>query len=245
MAASCGGDDDEGGSAADDDKKSDDATVKITKPGPGVRVKGNVISLHLESSGVEIKKADRANAASNAHYHVYVDKSPVGPGEVIPRAADIIHSSAKVIRVTGLTVGEHTLTVVLGDGAHKRIGSAEAKTTVNVEGPSVDAIAPPKITADEPFSLEVKTEGVQLTRPDGDKSKRTGHLHVYVDKRPSKDDLDKPIPTGDPMIIHSPTSPVPIPALAAGQHTLWVVLGDGAHVPFKPLVADQLIIRVE
>jgi len=129
----------------------------------------------------------------------------------------------------------------LGDGTHSRIGSAQDTVEVTVEGPSVDATAPATITPGQPLPIDVAIEGVQLVKPDGDTSGRTGHLHAFVDKEPTP---GQPIPAGDPAIIHSATSPITINGLTAGEHTIWIVLGNGAHVPFDPPVADKLTVTV-
>jgi hypothetical protein len=43
-------------------------------------------------------------------------------------------------------------------------------------------------------------------------------------------------------IIHSASSPIHVGGLPAGEHTLWVVLGDGAHTPFDPPVMDKVVV---
>ena len=38
---------------------------------------------------------------------------------------------------------------------------------------------------------------------------------------------------------------VEIPNLAAGEHTFYVVLGDGNHVVLNPLVADKVTVTIQ
>jgi hypothetical protein len=37
---------------------------------------------------------------------------------------------------------------------------------------------------------------------------------------------------------------VVVPDLPGGEHTIFVVVGDGAHVPLEPLVADKFTVTV-
>lgn len=238
IGAACGDDDE---SAATTSTTVEGPAVRIVSPVDGASVKGNVVALDLVADGIEIVKADGNTSGESGHFHVFVDKEPVAAGETIEKVAGIIHSTEDPLRITGLKAGKHTLVVVLGDGAHQRIGSAQDTVEVTVEGPSLDATAPPTVALDQPLSIDVVMEGVQLVKPDGDTSGRTGHLHVFVDKEPAP---GVPIPAGDPTIIHSATSPITVTGLTRGEHTIWVVLGDGTHVAFDPPVADRLTVTV-
>jgi uncharacterized protein (DUF736 family) len=238
VAAGCG-DDDDGG---DDGPEATAAqSVQIVSPTNGTSIKGNVITLDLEAKGIRIVKADGDTSGDTGHFHVFIDKTPVAAGATIEKAAGIVHSTDDPLKITGLKTGKHTLTVVLGDGVHHRIGTAADEVEVTVEGPTVDATAAATATAGQQLSIEAVVEGVQLVKADGDTSGKTGHLHAFIDKEPV---AGQPIPVGDPMIIHSATSPIPVPALTAGEHTIWVVVGNGNHVPFDPPVMDKLTVTV-
>jgi hypothetical protein len=238
IGAACGGDDQfrEG----EGSKDIETAGISVKASGPS-SVRGNVVSLDVAAEGVRIVKADGNTSGATGHFHVFIDREPVRPGAEIPREAGIVHSADDPVVLTGLTQGRHEFHVVLGDGTHKRIGSAEATVETTVRGPSVDASVPASIAADQPFDVDVAVEGVELVKADGDTSGKTGHLHLFIDKEP---DLDAPIPVGDPAIIHSATAPIAVTGLASGEHTLWVVLGNGAHVPFDPPVMEKLTITV-
>jgi hypothetical protein len=240
VGAACGDDDDDP-TAATTTTTVEGPTVRIMSPTDGTSVKGNVVVLDLETDAVEIVKADGDTSGESGHFHVFIDKEPVAPGATIEKVPGIVHSTENPLRLTGLTPGKHTFVVVLGDGAHQRIGSAQDSVEVTVEGPSLDATAPPTVAAGQPLSIDVTVDGVELVKPDGDTSGRTGHLHVFIDKEPTP---GAPIPAGDPTIIHSATAPITVNGLAAGEHTIWVVLGDGTHVPFDPAVADRLTVTV-
>ena len=89
--------------------------------------------------------------------------------------------------------------------------------------------------------LTVKVEGVTLVKADGDTSGRTGHLHVFVDRDPTA--AGQPIPK-EAGVIHTTDTTISVPDLGPGEHTLWVVLGDGNHVPFAPAVLDKVTVTV-
>ena len=218
------------------------SALRITSPTNGMNIKGNVVTLAVESPGIEIKKADGDTSGRTGHYHVFIDGEPAAPGEVIAKGPGIVHSADNPIVIYGLTSGSHKLTVVLGNGAHARIGSSKSTVTVIVAGPSLDATAPASVVANQQFDVTAVVTGVTLVKADGDTSGRTGHLHVFVDQPPSA--AGQAIPTGVTTVIHSATSPVHVPGLAAGEHTLWVVLGDGTHRPFDPPVMDKLTLTV-
>lgn len=97
------------------------------------RVEGDSVELRLTPpAGFEIVAADGDTSGESGHYHVFVDRDPVKPGSVIPKADDIIHSTDNPITVTGLKPGRHRFVVVLGDGEHRRIGGSHGEITVEV-----------------------------------------------------------------------------------------------------------------
>lgn len=217
------------------------STLSITSPVDGAEVAGNVVSLDLASSGISIVKADGDTSGASGHYHVFIDKDPVAPGAVIPTAADIVHSAVEPISLPGLSVGSHRLVVVLGDGTHTRIGSAQAEATLKVTGPSIDASAPATVAVGQPVVVTAKVEGLSLVKADGDTSGKTGHLHVFVDRDPTAAGQPIPVEAG---IIHSAATTIEVPGLAAGTHTLWVLAGDGTHTPIEPRVLDKVTVTV-
>jgi hypothetical protein len=238
LAAGCGTDDDGGATAT---TTGSEARVSIISPANGASIKGNVVSLDLSATGIQIVKADGNESGTTGHYHVFIDKEPVGAGETIDKTAGIVHDAADPVRVMGLKKGKHRLTVVLGDGIHKRIGTAHAEIEVTVEGPTVDASAPATIAPGQPLSIDVAVEGVELLKADGDASGKTGHLHAIVDKEITP---GQTIPIDDPAITHSATAPIVINGLTPGEHTIWIVVGNGNHVPLDPPVMDKLIVTV-
>jgi hypothetical protein len=220
-----------------------DAVVRLRGPATGTVVEGNVVTLRVSASGVKIVKADGDTSGMSAHYHVFIDRRPVAPGQVIPKARNVIHTATAPIVLTGLRPGHHQIYVVLGDGTHHRLGRSFAHTSVHMKGPSVQASAPATAKVGEPVTLTVKVDGVGLVAPNGDTSGKTGHLHVFIDRDPTP--AGQSIPRGEANIIHTPSPKIDLPAFTTpGEHVVWVVLGDGNHVPFAPRVMDKATIVV-
>jgi len=186
-------------------------------------------------------KADGDTSGKSGHYHVFIDRDPVAPGAAIPVEAGVVHSADDPIVLSGLAVGTHRLALVVGDGTHSRLGSMVAETTVTVEGPSVDASTPATSPAGQPVVLTVKVDGLTLVKADGDTSGTTGHLHVFIDRDPTPAGQPIPVEAG---IIHTAESTIPVPDLAPGAHSLWVVAGDGTHSPLAPRVMDKVTVTV-
>jgi hypothetical protein len=218
----------QGGAAA---RADGDSTPLAFATRPPSVVQGNVVSLDLAVRGVTIVPADGDTSGRTGHLHVFVDRAPPAPGAAIPKEPGIIHTTDTHVAVNGLSVGPHRFSVVLGDGAHRRMGEAIAEAEVTVQGPSVMASAPPVVPNGEPVPLEIKVEGLRLVAADGDRSGRSGHLHIFIDRPPTPD--GQPIPRED-GIIHTTDTTVPLSGLAPGEHTVWVVAGDGLHMPLTP-----------
>jgi hypothetical protein len=256
VGAACGDDADE------DAGPNPAALVRLRAPATGTEVEGNVVKLDVSASGVEIVKADGDTSGRTAHYHVFIDRPPVAPGEAIPVGAakeethegdgehaegaealiPVVHTAASPILLTGLHAGQHQIYVVLGDGTHHRLGRSFAHTSVHVKGPSVDASAPATAKVGEPIKVDVDVDDVRLVAANGDTSGATGHLHVFIDREPTP--AGEMIPR-EPNIIHTAETSIEVPAFTApGEHTLTVVLGDGNHQPFDPPVMDKLTIQV-
>jgi len=159
----------------------------------------------------------------------------------IPVEAGVVHTADNPVVLTGLSVGTHRLTAVLGDGVHGRLSTASAETTVTVEGPSIDASTPATSEAGQPVVLTVKVEGLTIVKADGDTSGTTGHLHVFVDRTPAPAGQAIPVEAG---IIHTAETTIPVPDLAPGPHTLVVVAGDATHAPLEQRIMDKVTVTV-
>ncbi|MGH2689671.1 MAG: DUF4399 domain-containing protein [Actinomycetota bacterium] len=221
-----------------------EVTVSISSPADGTEVGGNVVAVDIAAAGVQIKAPDGDTSGTTGHYHVFVDREPTPEGQVVPMEPGIVHAAVAPVTLTGLSPGEHTIIAALGNGVHERIGPPSAPVKVNVKGPSVKASAPATVKAGEPVVVTLSAQGFQVKAADGDKSGRTGHYHLFIDpeKAPTADGTV--IPKTD-KIIHATESSYSITGLAPGPHTVWVVAGDGLHIPLDPLVADKLTVTVQ
>ena len=130
------------------------------------------------------------------------------------------------------------VTAACGDDGDDDTASA---TTTAAPSVTVEATAPATIKAGESLSIAATVTGITLVKADGDTSGRTGHLHAFVDRQAT---AGQAIPIGDPAVIHSAVSPIVVPGLTAGTHTIQVVIGNGNHVAFSPLVADSITVTV-
>lgn len=215
--------------------------VSITSPPDGDVINGNTVELGLTYTGLDIVAANGDSSGKTGHFHVFIDRDPVAVGETIEKAPDIVHSTDSPILIMGLAPGEHRLTVVLGDGNHKRIGNTQDELKVTMAGPHIDASAPAEIAQGKTLTISVKTQGLTIVKtPEGEHPK-SGHLHVFVD--PPLPEYAKAIPA-DGKIIHSTSTSIEVKDLAVGEHVIYVVVGDGGHVPFRPLVADKITVKV-
>jgi Domain of unknown function (DUF4399)/Family of unknown function (DUF6130) len=209
------------------------AVLAIVSPATGALVAGNVVRLDLTSSGITIVPADGGTGSRRGHYHVFIDREPVDSGAVIPVAADIIHTADDPIVIPGFTVGPHRISVIFGDGTHRRIGLNEASTSFTVAGPAIDASAPPNVSAGQPVVLQVQVTGLAVP---GD-----ALLYVLLDR--DAPPPGQPIPD-EPGVRQASETTITVPDVAPGTHTLWVVAGSADRVPLDPPVADKLTVTV-
>jgi hypothetical protein len=231
--------DDSGGEATD---APDDDTPSLSIGTVEQSVEGNVVTLPVDVTGVEIVKADGDTSGSTGHFHVFVDGEPVDEGDTIARERGIVHSADNPIKIWGLEPGSHEFTVVVGDGAHTRIlGDLEDSVTVDVEGPSVQGT--PTVDGDD-VTVELSAEGVDIVAADGSSSTDQGHFHVLLDPA-SPPEAAKIIPQPDgETIFHTIEDSVELKNLEKGEHIIWVVLGDGLHRAFDPPVMDKLTVTI-
>lgn len=245
--AACGNGAQETATPTPSPTETEPPSLSIASPNDGESLGGNVVQLDMEVENIRIVKADGDTSGRTGHFHVFIDRDPVPEGSVVPQEPGIIHTTDDPIMVTGLPVGEHNLRVVLGDGTHKRIGTAEAGVRVNVQGPSVYATAPAELVADQEGMLEITVQGVRLVPAAEDQGPpgETGHLHILIDPDEAPKADGTPIPPEEPnRIIHTTSTTYKLKGLGPGDHTLWIVLGDKGHVPFSPLVAHKVNIRI-
>ena len=235
----CGGDD-SAAVARELRRQSAGADLKVELPEGGV--KGNTVELTLSGAGIEIVEPDGDTSGKTGHYAVFVDSEPVAPGAKIPDGErDVIETWEDTVTVTGLTAGSHDVTVVLADGAHRRIGTLPAEVTVPVTGPSLRATAPATTERRQPVVIDVQVRGVTLAPADGSAAEGVGHVDVFVDREPGAAGAAVPVQRG---VLHTEGQRISVPDLANGEHELWLVLSTGDEVSFDPMVADKVVVEV-
>lgn len=207
--------------------------LSIVSPATGDQVAGNVVRLDVTTSGIGIVEADGDTSGRTGHYHVFVDRDEVAVGEPIPFEPGIIHSADDPIVVPGLSVGHHRVTVVHGDGTHRRIGGAAASTSFVVLGPSVTADAPAVVAAGDELEVTATVEGLEV--PD------EARLHLLVDQDPPRPGEALPR-GGDARVLQGAS--IVLADLAPGDHVLWVVAASADRVPLDPPVMDRLEVVV-
>ena len=98
-------------------------------------------------------------------------------------------------------------------------------------------------TVSNPVAVEFGIEGMSVVKA-GDNQPASGHHHIIVDA--GLPDLSLPIPASDNYIHFGDASTSTELTLAAGEHTLQLLLGDHSHIPHDPPVASEVItITVE
>lgn len=214
-------------------------SVAITAPEDGTQVPGNVVDLQVAAQGLGITPADGDTTGATGHFHVFINQDPVAPGEAIGMAAGIVHFSSDSVRIPGLAAGSHRLTVVLGDGAHNRLGSVSDTVEVQVQGPSISLSVPADAPQATGFAVDVRSEGVEI----GGSGDQARQLALLIDPEADPQSGGQPIPSDDRNIHMSGTSHQ-VAGLAEGQHTIWVVLTDADRVPVSPLVADRAVVTI-
>jgi hypothetical protein len=149
-----------------------------------------------------------------------------------------------VIRVSSIAAAA-VLTVVgiigFSSSAHARTPQAPALK----ECPSGESISVTAPTVAAPTTVSVTVTPPVNLKPAKDADATSYHLHYFVDIDPATvAQAGQPVPTGNPNIIHSAATTQDLGALAAGKHTVWVVMGDVSHIVCNPVVQGTVSFDV-
>ncbi len=106
-------------------------------------------------------------------------------------------------------------------------------------------------TVSSPVTIVFGLSGMGVA-PAGTEKENTGHHHLLIDRPPlgegedGADELAYGLPADDNHIHFGGGQTQVTLDLAAGEHTLQLVLGDAGHVPHAtPIVSDVITITVE
>ncbi len=106
-------------------------------------------------------------------------------------------------------------------------------------------------TVNSPVTIVFGLSGMGVA-PAGTEKENTGHHHLLIDRPPlgegedGADELAYGLPADDNHIHFGGGQTQVTLDLAAGEHTLQLVLGDAGHVPHAtPIVSDVITITVE
>ncbi len=122
---------------------------------------------------------------------------------------------------------------------------ALARTSGPAPCPPSETITVNPPTAAAPTTVTVSVTPPLNLRPASEGDQTSFHLHYFVDLDPTTVlEAGKPIPRGDPQIIHSAATTLDLGALAPGKHTVWVVPAQVNHVPCSPNVRGQVTFTI-
>ena len=208
-------------------------------------VEGNVVMIPVTVKGITIVKPDGDTSGKTGHFHVWIDAQPPVAGTAMPKKRGVVHSPDNPIPVRGLSPGKHTLTVVVGNGSHERIGTAEDSVKVAVKGPSVWGEAPATIDKGDDLTLKLHYEGAEGDHmSSNDMAHMSGHFHVLVDPMtPPKAGETLP-DEKEGSVYHTAKSTLTISGLKTGEHVIWIVHGNDEHVADDPAVMDVVKVTV-
>ncbi len=219
-------------------------SVKITSPEQGEQIGGNVLVLKVEAEGIIVAEPDGDASGEIGHFHAFIDREPVAPGETISDDPAVVHFAANTFSIPGLAIGKHKITVVLGDGTEARMGRVSDEVEIEITGPAIDATAPATAPMATGFTVQTTATGVELVDPARDPGQgATGHLDFIIDPEQEPTADGRPVPE-DASHLHTTGGSAQVTGLEEGDHVIWVVLTDKDHVPVSPMVADKLVVSI-
>jgi len=84
-------------------------------------IDGNAVTVEVVVRGFEVAFVSGDTSGETGHLHLYIDRDPPAPGDVVPFGPTyVIHSLDTTLSVA-LQPGEHTVWVVAADGADRAL----------------------------------------------------------------------------------------------------------------------------
>jgi len=143
-------------------------------------------------------------------------------------------------QVRGLAAGAVVLALLAcGEAPEEGGAPAEAGASVRISQPAAGARV---VGGSVLVMLEVS--GLTIA-PAGTMEPGTGHHHLVVDAELPVAGLPIPATPGVHIHMGQGQTEYELTGLAAGEHTVIAVVGDGAHIPLSPWVADTVRFVVE
>ena len=217
-------------------------SVSIEQPLTASTVVGPDVEVRWSAQGLQVAAADGQQVPGVGHFHlILLDGADatldLAPGQPIGRSDRMVHTTETRHTFTGLNPGDYTLYLVVGDGLHvptEPLISAVAHFTVVTLAflePAEGATVWGNIVRARWLS-----EGVSIQDADGQRVEGVAHYHlILVGRRDAK----LALPAGEPIgqgerSVHTTGSAHVFESVRPGPDTLFLVLGDGQHVPGNP-----------
>lgn len=126
------------------------------------------------------------------------------------------------------------------EAAAETASDAPPKSLADIAAPARVYIISPEdgATVTSPVTVSFGIDGYSVA-PAGTYEPETGHHHLLIDT--GLPALDQPIPADANHVHFGKGQTETTVELAAGQHTLQLLLGDGNHVPHQPPLASDII----
>ncbi|ARE39463.1 ATPases of the AAA+ class [Rhodovulum sp. P5] len=118
--------------------------------------------------------------------------------------------------------------------------------TPSPEGARAYIISPEDgATVSSPVTITFGLDGMEVA-PAGTTMPHSGHHHLIIDVPQEGYDFSQQVPADDHHVHFGGGQTETTIDLASGTHTLWIVLGDGMHVPHDPpVMSAPITITVE
>ena len=101
----------------------------IVAPRDGDEVVGPALTIQLAAERIALRPAG-VDEPNSGHLHLFIDRDPTPPGEVIPNGPGIVHlgKAQTEYLLEGLEPGDHVVSAVLADFLHVRLPDAGTDT---------------------------------------------------------------------------------------------------------------------
>jgi len=228
-------------------------SVSIVEPVDGSTVAGPDVTIRWRSENINIQDANGEQVDGIGHYHLILIEGKDGAhglnaGEPIPRPDNIIHTTNREHTFETLAPGSYTVYVVLGDGQHLPLNpTVEAVVQFDVLTLAfIEPVEDATIWGDQ-LNVRWLSNGINIDAADGQQTEGTGHYHLILRAR---DNARLNLNPGEPIeaterMIHITDGEYRFENIRPGPYTLFLVLGDGQHIPADPPVFTTLHFRVE